>query len=189
MEHCFTSVPLSILNVSCRGWNETRCPNGVIHPDYSDPNRILKTQFQDTLLNLDSAQFSNIPLFKCPVESQYFETNTEEDASFLVFKSDEISSRIRPKTVLYSSQAGTIIHKVNYTLKFDEFTFSYASLASLTDLIKYADFRNHPMQLVNATASQWTEDVPLKDLFSFLLNYTAEFNLTAQNNSTILFLL
>ena len=39
-EYCFAS------NVTCKGWNETRCPNGVVRPNYADPNRILMSQLQ-----------------------------------------------------------------------------------------------------------------------------------------------
>ena len=58
------------------------------------------------------------------------------------------------------------------------YTFTYATLASLTDLVKYADFRDSPVTFVNESASgtQWTEDLPDEDLFSFMVNYTADAN-------------
>ena len=147
LEYCFTNA-----SNACRSWNETRCPNSVIQPDYADPGRFLGTQLQDTVIDL--GKYAHIAVFKCPVVSQYYEANAEEDSSFLVFQSEEITALIRPRSVLYSRQAGGVLHKVNYTLKFDAYTFVYASLASLLDLIKYADFRDQTVTFTNETYTE-----------------------------------
>ena len=35
---------------ACSTWNETRCPNGVVTPDYDDPRRIENTVFSEKKL-------------------------------------------------------------------------------------------------------------------------------------------
>jgi hypothetical protein len=104
----------------------------VVHPDYSNPKRIQATQLQERVLNLDKF---NTSIYKCPVKSFYYKDNDEEEASVIVFKSDDITNQIWPNRVLVSSQAGGIVHKINFTVKYDAFTFSYATLASLTDIV------------------------------------------------------
>ena len=173
LEYCYNA------NTPCTGWNETRCPSGIIQPDYSDPDRVIMTQLNENIVNLDNY---NISLFKCPVVSLYYEDNNEEDASMIVFNSDKITNDIQPRSILFSKQAGGIIHKINYTFKFDAFTFSYVTLASLTDMVKYADFRNHSVQFQNDSVNgssggvRWTEDIPSDYLFNFLVNYTSDLN-------------
>jgi hypothetical protein len=161
------------VNASCKSWNETRCVKGVVHPDYSNPKRIQATQLQERVLNLDKF---NTSIYKCPVKSFYYKDNNEEEASVIVFKSDDITNQIWPNRVLVSSQAGGIVHKINFTVKYDAFTFSYATLASLTDLIKYADFRDHPIDVSNSSDNKWTEDLPSDNLYSFLENNTSPLN-------------
>jgi hypothetical protein len=156
----------------------------VVHPDYSNPKRIQATQLQERVLNLDKF---NTSIYKCPVKSFYYKDNNEEEASVIVFKSDDITNQIWPNRVLVSSQAGGIVHKINFTMKYDAFTFSYATLASLTDIVKYADFRDHPIEFSNSSDNEWTEDLPSDNLYSFLENYTSPLNHIYNMNNVSVF--
>ena len=82
-----------------------------MHPDYSNPNRILNSQLRQdlTLLNLDDTKYRNVAFFKCPVVSQFYEENDleESSSSFVVFKSDQITNLLRNN---YLGGVGIQIH-------------------------------------------------------------------------------
>ena len=137
---------------------------------------------------MDDPKYKKVAMFKCPVKSQYYEANDLEEASFVVFKSDLIAQR--PKSVVISSQAGGILHKINYTLNFDSYTFFYGTLASLVDVIEYTDFRKQPLEdLEDSGNTTWQEDIPSDDLIKFLSNYTSNVNriFKIDTNDTVIY--
>ena len=89
----------------CRAWNETRCPHGLVHVDYSDPNRINNTLIRNNVKVIDP---NTTIMYSCPV------LLPSQDEATSVFVAPK-GLGIKVGDVLSSAQAGGVMHKVNGT--------------------------------------------------------------------------
>ena len=98
-----------INETSCQSWNETRCPNGVILPDYSDTSRVLATTFRDKVKPLPPNETT---IYMCPVN---FEINTNQ-MLYVMYKDREV----KEGEIVISAQAKGIMHKIQQILNIGE---------------------------------------------------------------------
>ena len=89
----------------CRAWNETRCPHGLVHVDYSDPNRINNTLIRSNVKAIDP---NSSIIYSCPV---IFPGQDDVTSVFVVPR----GLGIKVGDVLSSAQAGGVMHTVNDT--------------------------------------------------------------------------
>ncbi len=90
---------------TCRAWNETRCPNGLVQVDYTDPNRINNTLLRSNVKVIDP---NTTIIYSCPV---ILPGQDDATSVFVVPRGLEI----KVGDVLSSAQAGGVMHKVNDT--------------------------------------------------------------------------
>lgn len=89
----------------CRAWNESRCPHGLTHVDYTDPNRINNILIASNVKVIDP---NTTIIYRCPV---LIPDQDDVTSVFVVPK----GLGIKVGDVLSSAQAGGIMHKVNDT--------------------------------------------------------------------------
>ena len=126
VEHCYSKA---LATTKCSSWNETRCPNGEVKPDYDDPHRIETTVFSDGLKTIKPEDST---LYVC---STY--DHPSEDIHLLV-----AAGRLNVKAgdIVASAQAGGVFHKLHEVTHVSQFTMMRAKMASLREAIRYADF-------------------------------------------------
>lgn len=89
------------------------------------------------LLDLNDKKFSNTLVYKCPVLPDPMYTN-KVDTSIIVFKNKTVANLLKYQSIIFSSRSN-IMHEISYSSSINDYTFSYASLASLDYLLGYAN--------------------------------------------------
>jgi len=86
----------------CRGWNETSCPGGKVHVDYTDPQRVYNVELAK---NLKVVEPNTTTIYACPVMLD------KEDQVSAVFVAPK-DLNVKEGDILLSPQAGGIMHKI-----------------------------------------------------------------------------
>ncbi|XP_031553781.1 uncharacterized protein LOC116290811, partial [Actinia tenebrosa] len=133
------------VGATCRTWNETRCPNGEVKIDYSDPTRIENTQIKG---NVTIISPEKVTMYRCAA-------NDLDDNIVTVFVFNA-NLTLKPGNVISSNQAGGVFHKVSDVKEFEPYTFVTADPASIEDFIQYADFQ------IDATLASLQDEVTVE---------------------------
>ena len=150
VEHCYSNKSDTS---ACSTWNETRCPKGVVTPDYDDPRRIENTVFSE---KLHVVKPRDSTMYYC---SEY-DLPSEEDQ--LLIASGRLD--VEEGDVVASAQAGGIFHKLHGVTHLRHLTLMRAETATLRDAIRYADFSaDMNMYEIDDVAS--LEQTPSAELF------------------------
>lgn len=111
----------------------------------------------------------HIKIYKCPIHASEEEIKNDFDPSILIFKKSHfIHETLKQTPVIISNQTDYLAHQVKGLATFNEFSFAYASLASLHDLFDRVHIINQPgyFQLKNSNPN--IEYVPEDELMSKL---------------------
>ncbi|XP_006819220.2 uncharacterized protein LOC100368335 [Saccoglossus kowalevskii] len=127
VEHCYKDEPSG-----CRSWDESTCPDGVIHPDYSDPTRILNSALKDNVKQID---VNDAVLYSCPA----LNVNDEVDDSLLIVTRDIIN--VQEGDIISSAQSEGILHEILTLVELNQYEIILGYPADFEDVIAYADFR------------------------------------------------
>jgi hypothetical protein len=122
--------------------------------------KIIPTLFVIFLLNLSSINASishnfsskvkiwhhHIKIYKCPIDgSEINEIKNDIDPSILIFKSRHFTNETLEKTpVIVANQTNYLAHHVKGLISFNEFSFAYASMASLHHLFDVVHIVKQP---------------------------------------------
>lgn len=113
----------------CGTWDETRCPGGVVTPNYEDPARIENTVFSKRLRVIKPEERT---LYYCP--------NFGELSQGRLMLAAVGRLNVKSGDILASAQAGGVFHKLYGVTHLFQLTLMTAQPASLRDVIRYADF-------------------------------------------------
>ncbi|XP_028408108.1 uncharacterized protein LOC114530701 [Dendronephthya gigantea] len=125
-EKCFKKVEEGV----CKSWNDTRCPDGRVHADYSDPKRVENVVYKKNVKIVDP---KITKIYNCPIQ-----VAGEEDSSLVLVAPAKLGLKVGD--VLLSGQAGGLMHKVSDTTEKGNFTFILGRPAAIKEAISYADF-------------------------------------------------
>ena len=127
VEHCYSESNNE--TTVCSTWNETRCPDGIVAPDYEDARRIENTVFSEGLRLVTPKERT---LYYCP------DFGDVPHGRIMLAANGRLN--VRPGDVVASAQAGGVFHKVNDVTRLNGVTLMTAEAASLLDAFRYADF-------------------------------------------------
>ena len=78
-------------------------------------------------------------------------TNSNDiDPSILIFKSKNATESLEKTPIIVANQTDYLAHQVKKFTSFNQYTFAYASMASLRNLFEKIHFINEPAEFVNA---------------------------------------
>ena len=161
MEQCYSNIS----NTSaCSTWNETRCPNGVVNPDYDDPHRVENTVFSEKLHVIKPEDST---MYYC---SEY--ENPSEETQLLVAAG---RLKVNADDIVASAQAGGIFHKLHEVTHLSHFTMMRGEMATLTDAIRYADFSSD-MELYEIDDVVSLEQTPPASLLDDVISGNIQLN-------------
>ena len=101
--------------------------------------------FSHSIINLNEPKYEQTLIYKCPVQPDPMRPK-EVDQSILIFKNKTIADLIRTQSSIILSSQSSLFHEISFSTNLDEFTFSYASMASLDYIFAYADINNITQQ-------------------------------------------
>ena len=143
---------------ACRTWNETRCPGGVVTPDYDDPSRRENIVFSEKLHVIKP---DDSTMYLC----------SEYDSLSAQFQLLVAAGRLSLKAgdIVASAQAGGIFHKLNEVTHFSHFTVMRGETATLLDAIQYADF-SADTEIVQIDDAASVEQTPSEELYNDVIS-------------------
>ena len=158
IEDCYSNT------TGCSAWNETRCPDGVARPNYTDPSRTDKVVFSDRLRLIKPRDRT---LYQC---TEY--DDSAEDTQLLVAAG---RLDVEAGDILASAQAGGIFHKLSSVTRVDHLTMMRAEMASLRSAIRYADF-DADMQMYEMDDVDSLEEKPPMSLLDDITSGNVKLN-------------
>lgn len=85
----------------------------------------------------------HVKIFKCPIHA-IAEYKEHIDPNILIFKSEQATESLKTTHVIVANQTDYLTHNVKAFTTFDEFTFAYATMATLEDLFDHIEIHNQP---------------------------------------------
>ena len=156
VEHCYSESNND--TKVCSTWNETRCPGGVVAPNYEDKRRIENTVFSKRLRLVTPNE-----------RTMYYCLDFADDPQGRMMLVANGRLNVKPGDVVASAQAGGMFHKVYDVTHLNEVTLMTAEVASLLDAFRYADFSSQTAVLLvddDTSLEQRPPDVLVDDVIS-----------------------
>lgn len=123
----------------------------------------------------------SIKIYKCPIYATQ-QIENDIDPSILVFKSKHATQSLEKTPIILADQTNHIIHHVKKFATFNQFTFAYASMASLHNLFDKVHIINEPGQFDEKTNSKNLEHIPDERVIIKLKTKTAKDNVFELKN-------
>jgi len=128
----------------------------------------------------------HVKIFKCPIHA-IDEYKEHIDPNILIFKSEQATESLKTTHVIVANQTDYLTHNVKAFTTFDEFTFAYATMATLEDLFDHIEIHNQPGYFEQKKYSN-LEHIPGDDLINSLRNesiYNPDRNIIELRNKHI----
>ena len=117
---------------TCHTWDEEKCPGGIAYTDYEDTTHTSTASFHDNVHVIDPADRT---LYYCP----YKLSSNEDDTRNLFIAKFRFPFDVNE--IIVSAQSEGIMHKIDYKIDRDPFTFFTAIPVGLSDILKTANIK------------------------------------------------
>ncbi len=165
VKRCYKGlVPMAPDNTTCSTWNEDKCPQGVVRPDYSNPSRVDNTVMSDKAIFVDP---TDLLIYFCPV---MVNNETGDTTNVYIVREDR---GWKAGQILSSPQAGGILTKLQLVTPLEKgMVMLFGGPASIADIIQYADFRDQKVPFENIGDKLTQDQMPPKYLEKWYYNGT-----------------
>ena len=182
-EACFNNFDDD--KITCKGWNATKCPNGIVTPDYSNKNRVDNTKFYSNVVYVNP---NDTKIYNCPLYRQFpFSFGFYK---LFLFSNKTLRNSLNPLSIIVSDKIEFIMHKIDTIIDVDvdnKYTYALVYPVSMDEIISYADFRNvsNTIKLESVEVVNLIEQVPSQALINLIENNATFVKKVNKLNTTI----